>query len=57
MKDNGNNDSTRENGKERECRIGNSTFYIKRSFEETGSTLLEQLISYLLDITEKREKE
>ena len=44
-------------GNEREYKTENSTFYVKRSFEETGCTLLEQLIAFLLDLTEKQGKE
>ena len=33
------------------------TFKVKREFEKGGTTVLEQVISLLLDIMEKREKE
>lgn len=57
MKNNENTDIAKAKGNEREYTIGNSTFYVKRSFDETGSSILEQLISFLLDLTEKQEKE
>lgn len=36
---------------------GGCTFIIKREFEKGGTTILEQMLSLLLDIMEKKELE